>query len=556
MRKYITTWLCAAADPYSESPERSASVSMMQSDSEGEPGAEDKPKYPYQRIYWDAEDKRRIDALPVIERENKLADRYEEVERYEQDRALRQMMIKRAGTDSKKGIKEKKRTASTAELEESPRKSSRQRKTGKDASAIARYRQQREERNQPREGNEMSTRVTSYDDDYSSEDARDDSDVEHRRPIYRSRRSPSPTREDPVAEFEDVQRARIGRDNFAQVCFNPKFEDTVTGCFARVCLGPGRTPGVNEYRLCSIKGIKTGRPYVMEPPNGRKFITDQYIIAAHGKAERPWSFLECSMSKFTEDEFRRYRVTMANEDCKMPTQGTINKKLGELGHLIAYKPKFNDDINARMVRMKAVSDKVYRTQEREALTSKLVTARARGKDDLMIELEEQLANLVPIKLAFGTTMGEKAEASVKAQQASKLAELNRRNEKQNAENVRKAQLAEMHARKARKHLHPGVDDLFEGGSDISRAGTPVNGMGTPKLGASLSRAGTPVPTSQANGAVKLGTPANGTPRSGTPVPLSMKTGGDRKKGGLPVIRKAALDDEILADMDLGIDIDI
>ena len=117
---------------------------------------------------------------------------------------------------------------------------------------------------------------------------------------------------------------------------------------------------------------------------------------------------------------------MANEDCKMPTQGTINKKLGELGHLIAYKPKFNDDINARMVRMKAVSDKVYRTQEREALTSKLVTARARGKDDLMIELEEQLANLVPIKLAFGTTMGEKAETSVKAQQASKLAELNRR----------------------------------------------------------------------------------------------------------------------------------
>ena len=116
----------------------------------------------------------------------------------------------------------------------------------------------------------------------------------------------------------------------------------------------------------------------------------------------------------------------------------------------------------------------------------------------------------------------------------------------------------MHARKARKHLHPGVDDLFEGGSDISRAGTPVNGMGTPKLGASLSRAGTPVPTSQANGAVKLGTPANLTPRSGTPVPLSMKTGGDRKKGGLPVIRKAALDDEILADMDmdLGIDIDI
>ena len=531
---------------------------MRQSDSEAERDTDEgKPKYPYMKDYIDAEDKRRIDSMPEIEREKVLADRSEEVERHRQDKALRQLMISRSRIDSKKGTKEKKRTASTAELEESPRKSSRQRKAGGDASAIARYKKQRDERNQPRERNDVSARPTSYDDDYSSEDARVDNDVVHRRPIYRSRRSPSPTREDPVAEFEDVQRARIGRDNFAQVCFSPTFEDTITGCFARVCLGPGRTPGVNEYRLCSIKGIRTGRPYVMEPPNGRKFITDQYIIAAHGKAERPWSFMECSMSKFNEDEFRRYRVTMANEDCKMPTKGTVSKKLVELNQLITYKPKTNDEINARMVRMKAISDKVYRTEEREVINSKLVTARARGNNDLIVELQEQLVNLVPLKLAFGTTMGAKVEASPKkAQEASKLAELNRRNEKQNAENVRKAQLAEMHARKARKHLHPGVDDLFEGGSDISRAGTPINGIGTPKLAANLSRASTPVPTSQANGSVKLGTPANGTPRSGTPVPLSMKTGGDRKKGGLPVIRKAALDDEILADMDLGIDLDI
>ncbi len=103
----------------------------------------------------------------------------------------------------------------------------------------------------------------------------------------------------------------------------------------------------------------------------------------------------------------------------------------------------------------------------------------------------------------------------------------------------------MRARKSKKHLAPGVDELFEGGSDISRAGTPVNGTGTPKVAASISRAETPNPV----------TIANGTPRSSTPTINVLKPAAEKKKG-LPVIRKAALDDEILANMDLGIDIDI
>jgi hypothetical protein len=86
----------------------------------------------------------------------------------------------------------------------------------------------------------------------------------------------------------------------------------------------------------------------------------------------------------------------------------------------------------------------------------------------------------------------------------------------------------MKAKKAKTHLAPGVDDLFEGGSDISRSGTPVNGAGTPKQA--------------------------GTPRSSTPVNLLRPVQKDKK--GIPTIRKAALDDEVLARIDLGIEIDI
>jgi RNA polymerase-associated protein RTF1 len=249
------------------------------------------------------------------------------------------------------------------------------------------------------------------------------------------------------------------------------------------------------------------------------------------------------MSKFTEDEWRRYRATMANEDCKLPTRKFINSKLDQINRLLTHR--FTDhEITARMQAQNDLLEKITRSREKEELKEGIKAAIAEGDDDLAEELENHLASIVPMKLAFGTSLSRADSAQVSREQ-EQIAELNRRNQRLNAENVRKAQLAEMRARKSKKHLAPGVDELFEGGSDISRTGTPVNGTGTPKVAASISRAGTPNPI----------TIANGTPRSSTPTINVLKPAAEKKKG-LPVIRKAALDDEILANMDLGIDIDI
>ena len=163
-----------------------------------------------------------------------------------------------------------------------------------------------------------------------------------------------------------------------------------------------------------------------------------------------------------------------------------------------------------------------------------------------------------MKLALNTTLGKQEKKEEENRDAARLGDLNRRYQQLNAENIRKAQLAEMHKRKAKKHLAPGVDELFEGGSDISRTGTPVNGHSTPKVGATISRAGTPNPLMLANGTPRAGTPVSNilrpVPRAGTPL-SNLGTSAAEKKKGLPVIRKAAMDDEILASMDLGIDID-
>lgn len=530
----------------SEASSRSRSASMSESESEADfAPTEDKPIFPYEKLYADSKEKSRILALPEIEREELLAHRSEQVERHEQDLALRRLVATRAKDEAKNAAKNK-RKAGAADLEESQRKSSRQKtkRGGDKSSAFAEYRQQRAEkslRDEQRQRNGVTRGVASPNNDYSDERANSESDNDFDDRRYR-RRTPTPPRDDPPAELAEIQKARVGRANFAQVCETPGFEKAVTNCYARVCIGPGRTPGVNEYRLCLIKGFTDGRPYAMESLTGQKFPVNRYIIAAHGTSERSWSFLECSMSPFTDDEWRRYRVVMANEKCKLPTKGAISRKLDEINAMIAHR--YTDaEITAKMNKRKALFDMINRTDEKAAIQEQLGEAIRARDDENIAALEDELAAIIPMKLALSTSLTRSDAAYVNPEQ-ERLAEINRRNARLNAENVRKAQLAEMKVRKKVQHLNPVVDELFEGGSDISRTGTPVNGQ----------RNGTPGPVGTPLAGTSLaGTPVTGPPRSGMPNPLRPAA---KAKGGLPLLRRAMGEEEIMRSMDLGIEIDI
>jgi RNA polymerase-associated protein RTF1 len=526
--------------------------------------ADDKPMFPYEKLYYSSKDKSEIEGLPEIKREEILADRASQLERHQQDLALRRLLASREKEESRAADK-KKRKAGAADLEENQRKSSRQRttlggrKAGERNDAIEAYKKQRAEkglRDEQRRRDVAARKERcgkgSPENDFSDADAEGESEIEWGDSKHRVR-SPSLPKDDPIAELADIQRAKVGRDNFAQVCYNPGFEESISNCYVRICIGPSvRNPGINDYRLARVKGFTTGRPYAITAPNGRLMPVETYVLAAHGKAEKPWTFLECSMSRFTEDEWRRYRITMANEDLKLPTQGFINTKLDHINKLINHR--FTDaEITEKIRRQKALSAKINREEERQPIEERRQAALARGDDEAAQRYEEELRDIVPMKLALGTTLVKQETVYVNKEQ-ERLAELNRRNQRINSENVRKAQVAEMRAKKKHNQKMKGMDELFGDGSDISRSGTPVNGISTP-----IKRAGTPLNGSVINGSA---TPINGdTPRSGTPmnggsVSTFKPVTKDRK--GLPVIKKALLEDEMMKQkvMDLGIDIEI
>lgn len=554
------------------------SAPMSESDSEGgSPGpVEDGAIFPYEKYYHSAADKDEIMALPEIQREEIIADRAAQVERHLQDMALRRLLASREREEARAAEK-KKRKAGAADLEETQRKSTRQRMTiggrraGEASSAIEAYKRQREEkglrdeqrrREAAARAKERAERGASPQDDYEDADADGDSELEWDDPRSR-RRSPTPPKDDPVAELVDIQRARIGRDNFAQVCFYPGFEKTITNCYTRICIGPGPN-GQNAYRLAKILGLSKGRPYALQGPNGRMFVTDQWVTAAHGKAERVWPFLECSNSPFTEEEWRRYRVVLANENINLPTKTAVNKKLADINKLINHH--FTEaEITEKMRRQNGLLDMVNRTAERKEIEERRRQARAQGDFEAVQACEDELKALVPMKLACNTSLNPHrtdplaTNSPNKKKEQDLLAEINRRNQQINAENIRKAQLAESRVKKSRatpaNSSQGTVPTPFDNKTSLK---VPALAVDDDLFGSDISRTATPLANRSANG-----TP---TPRVGTPdlasVPViktaTTQANGDTKKksGGFGLLRKKKQEEDVLANLDLGIEIEI
>ncbi|KNG86248.1 RNA polymerase II transcription elongation factor Rtf1p [Aspergillus nomiae NRRL 13137] len=438
-----------------------------------------------------------------------------------------------------------------ANLEDGQRKSSRQkttlggRKVGETSDAIEAYKRQREQKGRRdelrrREPASKDQAVRSRDNRVSDEDAEGESDAE-----WDDRdRSPSLPKDDPPAELRDIQRARVGRTNFAQVCFYPGFDDAISGCYARVNIGPNRETGQNEYRLCQIKRFTEGRPYSMEGPNGRSFVTKQYAVLAHGKAEREFPFVACSDSPVTEAEFNRYRQTMAVEDCKMATKSTVAEKVVDINRLLNHK--FTPEELTEKLRKQGSLDTKSTIFKRMETEKKLKLAKAAGDDAEVERLESEMAGMSAPKLAFSAN-SSKPRAD-KPSEHERLLELNLRNQRLNTENVRRAQLEERKAsRKAAAAVARGEaqPNPFMRVRTHARTHYDANGNGTAQSDAT-SRDGTPATGSDTPS--KVNTP-NG---SNTPSGSQKKS----TKGGVATIRHRNMDDENIAALDLDIDIEI
>ncbi|KAL8852307.1 MAG: hypothetical protein Q9221_002803 [Calogaya cf. arnoldii] len=551
------------------SPNSLQSAPMSESESESPPAvAEGGTDFPIEGKFKSEKDRAEIMALSEVQRESILAERAQHRERELQNEHLRRLVAsKRKEAEAAEG---RKRKADTAELEDRQRKSSRQktalggRKAGETSGAIEAYKRQREEKGirdeqRKRDGQERRDRKArgSLEDGYSDADADGESEVDW--DDVRAHANESRRQDEQPSDQHDFERVRIGRDNFAKVCFYPGFDDAIKDCYARVNIGPNHATGDSIYRMARISGFAEGRPYAMEGVNHKNFVTTQYAKVTIGKSERTVPFIACSTAKFTEVEFNDYKNRMLVDDLPLPTKPFLIGKIGDINRLINHQ--FTPEEIQQKLERSGVLQQRFNTLERVSLVNRRQKAEARGDEETVALLTKEIAEIDGPKLAFNTSLYKTSQKPANAgpTQQERLAELNRANRKANAADVRKAQQAERRAGAlARKQVERGeavadsfarvktrprtnydaggerlappkaavkaMDDLFEDGSkNNSRAGTP-------------GRAGTPVQTR--------------TTKTVTPQPPQEKV------NGLPKVGKRNMDDDVIGAMDLGIDIEI
>ncbi|KAI9830120.1 MAG: hypothetical protein M1838_005824 [Thelocarpon superellum] len=571
-------WEEGEASSAVSSPSSLRSASMSESESDTDPMESNArgSKYPLEGRFTSEADRAEIMALPEIKREEILAERATLVEREQQNRMLVQLLRDKERKETREADK-KKRKASNVEPDESHRKSARQkttlggRKLGEASASLEEYKRQREQRGlhneQRRREHDAKAADGRRDDRHSDPDADADaeSDVswDHRR---RDRRSVSGSaRDDVPTTLHDFEKAKVGRSGFAKVCFYPGFEEAITGCFVRISIGVDKATGENIYRLAQIKRFTEGKPYAVQTENGKTFVTNQYLFAAHGKAEREWPFIVCSNAPVTAAELERYRKTCAVESVALPSKRTLDDKVQDINQLL--NRSWTEAELQQKLRRSGVLATKEAPLERHAINNRRKEAVARGDDAAIALCDAELVALEGPKLAFGTSLSGTPTASKTTKglsQQERLAALNRANRRANAADIRKAQLAEKRAEAEAQAAVARGEALANPFARVKTRAKVMHDVHADKL-APPKRASPPPDDlfdSERSGAVTpLSVGEGNTPKpAGTPrrsmTPLAAKAGLGETKGGIPMIRSRNMDDEIIAAMDLGIDVDL
>ena len=570
--------------PHSSPSADSAAMSESDAGDIDAPGSpeedESAPLFPLEGKYLSASDRSDILGMPEIQREEILAERAQQVLKRQQDMQLRKALAA-ASTAANKH----KRKAAAAELEDGGRRT--RPKAEKAKTALDDYKRAREMKGTDRgrgadTGRDRRTSRSPSSAAGSDRDAEGESEVEWAEPADTRRGG----REEAPPELRDFERCRVGRSNFSRVCFYPDFEDAIKGCFARVSIGMDRQTGQNQYRMTQIKSFTQGKPYQMEGSNGKNFTIDLYAVVAHGVAEKPWPFSACSDGKFTDQECDRYMGTLKKENMRVPRKTVLEGKLSDIHKLLNIEWT-DESLSKKFANQRAMAARCDPANasrvKRDKIAQRKLEAEESGDAEEIMRCDAELAALEnnsstavngTSSLSSSSSNGIRPSPNKKPGHATgagsggstnqdRLAALNQKNRGKNAEEVRralieerrklqaareqaaveqKAKLAEKEMVEAAKQAKIKAEeeakarllklpkdemaDLFGDGSDISRAGTPVGG-GTPRR----SRAGTPI-----NGG------------------LAVKK--ERSGLGQVGMKKKNLDDEVIGNLDLGIDVEI
>ncbi|KAK6337534.1 hypothetical protein TWF730_002931 [Orbilia blumenaviensis] len=401
--------------------------------------------YPYDGIYKSAAEKAQVENFNQLQREQFIADRKEEVDKYREN----EQMVNRARLQKLAAAKKKKKRAAddddyddslhaSAGARRSTRGDSSAKKTAdsKKNASLSALRQKRDEKHARKAGGVEADRSKRRESISEGED--DGSDNEHSEAQWAAsqEKQSAPTRKgSEEATFTDIKLLMLYRNTITQYWTYPNFEAATTGCFVRVAIGNHPDTGKPVYRLCQIKGWQDSKSIYEVSSKDRTIKYRRNAIIVTGNAERPTRVDLVSDSEPTEDEWRWYVGAMEVAKLKRPDFAFVERKRKDVKALRTHQLS-NEDFDAmRRKRMSYYPD--------DPLIPNLdLPALKRRRQQLVDEGDESEILRIDRELEWRAPPRSLTAALNRPTQLDILGQINKRNRESNRHEIRKAQIEE------------------------------------------------------------------------------------------------------------------
>ncbi|KAF7727389.1 hypothetical protein EC973_007553 [Apophysomyces ossiformis] len=278
-------------------------------------------------LYKDEEDRRRLLALPEVERERILSERSEE-----RQRNLERLEVRKLLKDGRR--------------EDSARRSTRAKGSGT-ARALSELTRRREEKHKSRSKRHSresvsperrKRRKSSYSGQSDYEYSGDEEDRSEEESTKAKMRAPT---------LEEIQSIALTRQMVEKWLYAPFFENTVPGLFVRLFIGPDPKDKTPVYRLCEVVEVASWhKAYKIAEGVWSK----KGLRVRHGNAEKVFSMDIISNQPVSQKEFARYNQTLEMERVRGPTLDHVEQKREDIKHAREYV--LNDKEVAQMIQNK------------------------------------------------------------------------------------------------------------------------------------------------------------------------------------------------------------
>jgi len=131
---------------------------------------------------------------------------------------------------------------------------------------------------------------------------------------------------------DDLKIAKISRFRMAQWLHMPWFKRTVIGCYVRVNIGAGESPGKITYRIAEIRDCsESSKVYMLDPGDNSsaRSSTNKQVLLRIGKIDRNFRLCFISNNDWTDNEFSYWKKQV--EGCgSLPTHGELENAAKKL----------------------------------------------------------------------------------------------------------------------------------------------------------------------------------------------------------------------------------